>query len=373
MNNSIPLVDLHAQYAPLKERIHTAWDEILDGMHLFLGPNLQSFEKEFAAYCGAAEAIGVGDGTAALYLALRACEVGPGDEVITVSHTFVATSEAICMAGARPVFVDVDPVTLTMDPSQIEDHISPRTRAILPVHLYGQCADMDPILEIANRHGLYVIEDACQAHGAEYHGRRAGSLGSLAAFSFYYSKNLGAYGEGGMVTTNDPELGRKVRMLRDHGSSQRYYHDLIGMNGRLDELQAAVLRIKLECLEGWNEQRRMLAGIYQQALASAPVLTPVEAAGRRHIYHLYAIRSQERDRLRDALASQGIGTGIHYPVPVHLQVAYQHLGEGRGSLPVTEAAAEEILSLPMYAELLPSQVERVAAEVQSFLLRVERG
>ena len=363
MNNPIPLVDLRAQYDPLKEQIQAAWGEILTSMRLFLGPNVQAFEKEFAAYCGAADAIGVSDGTTALHLALRACGIGAGDEVITVSHTLIATAEAILLAGARPVFVDIDPDTYTMDVTQIEGRITPHTRAILPVHLYGQCADMDPILEIARRHGLVVIEDACQAHGATYKGRKAGSLGTLAAFSFYFSKNLGAYGEGGMVTTNDPALAHRVRMMRDHGSEKRYYHEILGWNGRLDELQAAALRVKLPHLDNWNVRRHELAAFYNQALAGSGLVTPFEKPGNRHIYHMYVIRSPQREALREHLNQQNIGTGIHYPVPIHLQHSFAEFGYQRGHLPVTEQVVDEILSLPMYPELTQVQVERVVAEV----------
>lgn len=366
MSIEIPLVDLKAQYRPLKAEIERAWAEVLDSMHLFLGPNLRAFEHEFAEYCGVNHAIGVSDGTAALHLALRACDIGPGDEVITVANTFIATLEAICLVGAVPVFVDVDPVTYTMDITQIESRITPRTRAILPVHLYGQCADMDPILEIARKWNLYVIEDACQAHGAEYKGRKAGSMGTLAAFSFYFSKNLGAYGEGGMVTTQDAEIARRVRILRDHGSEKRYEHESLGLNGRLDELQAAALRIKLPCLDEWNNRRRENAAIYNTALEGCGVERPVELVGCRHVYHLYVIRTRDRDALRDHLTNRGIGTGIHYPIPCHLQPPYRKYGFGPGSLPVTEAAAGEILSLPMYAELTQEQILKVAAEIRAF-------
>ncbi len=369
---SVPLVDLKAQYEPLKLEIQAAWDEALGSMRLFLGPNVQAFEKNFAAYLGVTDAIGVSDGTTALHLALRACEIGPGDEVITVSHTFIATAEAILLAGARPVFVDIDPLTFTMDPSQIEAQITPRTRAILPVHLYGQCADMDAIMEIAQRHGLVVIEDACQAHGADYKGRKAGSIGTLAAFSFYFSKNLGAYGEGGMVTTSDPDLARRVRMIRDHGSEKRYIHEMLGWNGRLDELQAAALRIKLPHLDGWNEQRRRVAASYNQALGSAnqerdlSLLLPLEANDRRHVYHLYVIRSLDREGLRSHLSEQAIGTGIHYPLPVHLQKPFMEYGSGQGSLPVTERIVNEILSLPIYPEISQEQIDRVVFEILRF-------
>ncbi len=367
MNNQIPLVDLKAGYEPLKDEIHRAWDDILSGMHLFLGPNVQAFESEFAAYCGVERAIGVSDGTNAIQLALRACGIGTGDEVITVSHTFIATIEAILLAGATPVFVDIDPRTFTMDVSQVENRITSKTRAIMPVHLYGQCADMDPILEIARRHDLYVIEDACQAHGAEYKGRKAGSMGDAAAFSFYFTKNLGAYGEGGLVTTKDTEMARRVRMLRDHGSEKRYYHEYLGWNARLDELQAAVLRIKLTRLDQWNNQRRQNAALYNKSLEQLGLILPSEATYNRHVYHLYVIRTPQREALRQYLNTQGIGTGIHFPVPNHLQKPLQDFGYTRGSLPVTEAIADEILSLPMYAELSQEQIERVANVIKDFV------
>ena len=366
MNSQIPLVDLRAGIVPLKAEIMQAWDDVLSSMHLFLGPNVQSFEKEFASYCTAEHAIGVSDGTNAVHLALRACGVGPGDEVITVSHTFIATVEAILLAGATPVFVDIAPRTLTMDASQIESRVSSKTRAILPVHLYGQCADMDPILEIAQHHGLYVIEDACQAHGAEYKGRRAGNLGHAGAFSFYFTKNLGAYGEGGMVTTSDSEIARRVRMMRDHGSEKRYYHEMLGWNARLDELQAAALRIKLPHLDRWNNQRRQNATLYNQYLDDFDVTLPSEAPYNRHVYHLYVIRTAQRDAMREYLNKQGVGTGIHYPVPIHLQHSVGDFGHKRGSLPVTEALADEILSLPMYPELREEQIERVASVMRDF-------
>lgn len=362
----IPFVDLKAQYLPIKDEIRRAWDEVLDSMQLFLGPNVKAFEQEFAQFCGAGHAIGVSDGTDGLQLALLGCGVGSGDEVITVSHTFIATAEAILLIGATPVFVDIDPDTYTMDVTQIESRITPKTRAILPVHLYGQCADMDAINAIAQRHGLVVIEDACQAHGAVYKGRKAGSLGDAAAFSFYFSKNLGAYGEGGMVTTNNPEIAHKVRVLRDHGSEKRYYHDEIGFNGRLDELQAAVLRIKLRHLEAWNDQRRKHAAHYARSLENSQVQLPLKASGNQHVYHLFVIRSQARDELRQLLTEKGIGTGIHYPVPVHLQKACAGLGYGPGSLPVTEAITGQILSLPMYAELTEEQIAQVVAAIRSF-------
>ncbi len=363
MNNSIPLVDLRAQYEPLKGEIQAAWNEALSSMRLFLGPNVQAFEKNFAAYCDVADAIGASDGTTALHLALRVCGIGPGDEVITVSHTFIATAEAILLAGAQPVFVDIHPDTYTMDVSKIESAITERTRAILPVHLYGQCADMDPILEIAKRRGLFVIEDACQAHGATYKGRKAGSMGTLGAFSFYFSKNLGGYGEGGMVTTSDLALAHKVRMMRDHGSEKRYYHEMLGWNGRLDELQAAALRIKLPHLDEWNQKRLQVAEFYNEKLSKIGLITPQTGAGNCHVYHLYVVRYADREKLRAYLNEQNIGTGIHYPVPVHLQQAFAEFGFVRGSLPVTERVVDEILSLPIYPDLTMDQAARVVDEV----------
>jgi dTDP-4-amino-4,6-dideoxygalactose transaminase len=363
---TIPLVDLRKQYAPLKDEILAGISQVLDGMQLFLGENVQALEKEFAQFCGSHYGIGVSDGTTALHIILRAMEIGPGDEVITVSHTFIATAEAILLAGARPVFVDIDPVTYLMDVSQVEAKITSRTKAILPVHLYGQTVDMDPLLVLAERHGLHIIEDACQAHGAEYRGRRAGSLGEAAAFSFYYSKNLGAYGEGGFITTSDHELYRKMRMLRDHGSERRYYHDLVGMNARLDEVQAVVLRAKLPHLQEWNDHRREHAQHYSTLLKDTSVVTPFECPENRAVYHLYVIRSSRRDELQAWLKSRGIFTGIHYPVPIHLQQAFARLGYQAGDLPVTEAVVGEILSLPMYAELSDKDIDAVVNAVMAF-------
>jgi dTDP-4-amino-4,6-dideoxygalactose transaminase len=310
--------------------------------------------------------IGVSDGTAALHIILRAMGIGPGDEVITVSHTFIATVEAIVLAGGTPVFVDVDPHTLLMDPKQVEAKITKRTRAILPVHLYGQTADMDPILDIARRHGLRVIEDACQAHGSEYKGRRAGGLGDAAAFSFYYSKNLGAYGEGGFITTNDDDLAGRVRMIRDHGSGERYHHDLIGLNGRLDEIQAVVLRAKLPHLNEWNTLRRQHAAQYNALFKDTQVITPEERPENCHIYHLYVVRLPNRDALQTHLKQQGIFTGIHYPIPCHLQQSLAYLGYNPGDFPVTESVVGQILSLPMFAELSDEQVVSVVNVIDAF-------
>lgn len=363
---NIPLVDLHAQYLPLKREIFAGMEDIFESMQLFLGKNVQSLETEFAQVCGTQFGIGVSDGTNALQIILRAMDIGPGDEVITVSHTFIATAEAILLAGASPVFVDITSDTLLMDASQVESKISPRTKAILPVHLYGQVVDMDPLREIAKRYGLKLIEDACQAHGATYKGKPAGSLGDAAAFSFYYSKNLGALGEGGFIATNDPDVYRKARMIRDHGSERRYYHDLLGMNGRLDEIQAVILRAKLPHLAEYNRLRRDHARLYNELLANMPITVPIEFPGNQHIYHMYVIRTPKRNDLQIWLKENGIGSGIHYPIPIHLQNSIQHLGGKKGDLPTTESVVEEILSLPMYPELPDESIEFVVDTISKF-------
>jgi dTDP-4-amino-4,6-dideoxygalactose transaminase len=360
----VPLVDLTAQFRPIKNEVMQAIEAVLDEMHLFLGPNTFAFEEEFATYCNVRSCITVANGTDALHLALRAAGVGQGDEVITVAHTFFATTEAIVTVGATPVYVDIDPRTFTIDVGQIEARITPRTKALVPVHLYGQMADMDPIMEIAARHDLVVVEDAAQAHGAEYKGRRAGSIGHLGCFSFYYSKNLGAYGEAGAIVTSDPELARRLRLYRDHGSEKRYHHVEFGFNSRMDEIQAAVLRIKLRHLDAWNAQCREHAATYARLLANANVGLPVTAPERSHIYYVYVIRSADRDGLQQALADREIGTGIHFPIPTHLQPACRKLGYHEGDLPHTEQAAREVLSIPMYAELTRGQVEWIAAAVR---------
>jgi len=374
MANSIQFVDLKKQYAPLKEEILAGFSQVLDGMHLFLGENVQAFEKEFAAFCGVKHGIGVSDGTSALHVILRALEIGPGDEVITVSNTFIATAEAIAMVGATPVFVDIDPVTYLMDLQQVEAKITACTRAIMPVHLYGQMVNMQRLRSIADRHGLKIIEDACQAHGAEYHGAQAASLGDAAAYSFYFSKNLGGYGEGGFVSTNNDEIARRVRMIRDHGSERKYCHDLIGMNARLDELQAVVLRVKLKHLGAWNDARRSHAAMFKKLLADTPVTLPVEDTGAKHVYHLYVIRAPKRDELQAYLKDQGIFTGIHYPIPIHLQKAFASLGHSMGDFPETEKAVGEILSLPMFAELTDEEIVRIADAIKDFYAKhsVER-
>jgi len=364
----IELVDLKRQYQVLREEIMPRIEQVFAGMNLFLGENVYRLEEEFASYCGTRHAVGVGSGTDALHLALRAVGIGPGDEVITVSHTFFATAEAIVLAGGRPVFVDIDPATYTMAPALIEAAITPRTRAIVPVHLYGHTVDMDPVISISRKYGLSVVEDACQAHGAEYKGVKAGALGDAAAFSFYYSKNLGAYGEGGMVVTKDREIATAVQMLRNHGTRERYQHELLAMNARLDEVQAAVLRVKLPYLDRWNAARRTWAEEYSRRLADLEeVVTPVAQAYAKHVFHLYVIRTPERDRLQKWLKSHGVSTGIHYPIPVHLQEACSGFGYSPGSLPETEAAAREILSLPMYPELTMDEVTYVCRTIRDFV------
>jgi dTDP-4-amino-4,6-dideoxygalactose transaminase len=359
----IPFVDLAAQYRTIKDEVAAAVGRVLESSHFVLGDEVADFEEEFAAFCDARYAVAVNSGTSALHLALVAAGVGPGDQVITVPNTFIATCEAISYTGARPVFVDVDPQTYTMDVARLEEAITPRTRAIVPVHLYGQPADLDPILTIAGRRGLAVIEDACQAHGAQYKGRRVGAIGLAGAFSFYPAKNLGAYGEGGALVTNDETVYRAVRSLRDHGQSRRYYHDTVGYNYRMDGLQGAILRVKLRYLEQWTAARRRHAVRYTTLLAGADVVSPVEAPYASAVYHLYVVRTEARDELRCRLDRTGIGTGIHYPVPCHQQRAYAELGHRAGDFPQAERCAATVLSLPMYPELTEEQITRVGSLV----------
>ncbi|KYC37754.1 erythromycin biosynthesis sensory transduction protein eryC1 [Scytonema hofmannii PCC 7110] len=360
----IPFVDLKSQYTSIKDEINSAVLKVLESTQFILGDEVANLEKEFSGYCGADYGIAVNTGTSALHLALLAAGVGPGDEVITVSFTFVATVAAIYYTGATPVFVDIDPVSYTIDTTQIEKAITERTKAILPVHLYGQPVDMEPILEIARRHNLIVIEDAAQAHGAEYKGQRVGSLGDIGCFSFYPGKNLGAYGEGGMVVTSNPEYARTMRMLRDWGQERRYHHVLKGYNYRMDGIQGAILRVKLRYLDKWTEARRTHAALYDQLLADTGVTTPTVMPYSHHVYHVYAIASQHRDALQQSLQEQGIQTGIHYPIPVHLQKAYSYLEYKPGDFPHSEQAAKEVLSLPMYAELTTAQIYTVADNIK---------
>lgn len=360
----IPFVDLKAQYASIKDEIGPAIQGILETCQFTLGSEVAAFEKEFATYSQAEFGIAVNTGTSALHLSLLAAGIGAGDEVITVPFTFVATVAAIHYTGAKTVFVDIDPKTFTMDPAKIEAAITPKTKAIIPVHLYGQTADMDPILAIAKKHNLVVVEDACQAHGAEYKGRRAGSMGDFGCFSFYPGKNLGAYGEGGLVTTNNADYNRTLRMLRDWGAEKKYQHVLKGYNYRMEGIQGAVLRVKLKYLEQWTEARRTAAARYDRGFAGSGVATPAAMSHARHVYHIYAIRTRSRQQWQDALQAQGIQTGIHYPIPVHLLPAYTDLGYKAGQFPHAEQAANEVLSLPMFPELTAQQVETVVQAVR---------
>lgn len=361
----VPYSDLKAQYRALKPEIDAAIARVLESSEFVLGSEVARFEEEFAAYCGAAYGVGVNSGTSALHLALLAAGVGPGDEVITVPYTFVATTAAIRYTGATPVFVDIDPRTYLIDVAQIEARITPRTKAILPVHLYGQPCDMDPLLDIARRHGLIVIEDAAQAHGAEYKGRRAGSMGHMAAFSFYPGKNLGAYGEGGMVTTSDAGCAHKIRLLRNWGAERRYDHALKGFNYRMDGIQGAVLRVKLRYLEQWTEKRRAHAALYSELLAGSGVITPCTRPDVRHVFHVYAILTRERDALAARLEARHIQFGIHYPRPIHLMGAHADLGYKAGDFPVAESVAARVLSLPLFPEMTREQIETVCAAVRA--------
>jgi dTDP-4-amino-4,6-dideoxygalactose transaminase len=364
-NIKVPYLDLKAQYQSIKPEIDAAIARVLDSCQFVLGSEVAEFEREFSTYCGAAECIALNSGTSALHLALLAAGIGPGDEVITVPFTFVASVAAVLYTGARPVLVDIEPRSFTMDPAAIEAAITPRTKAILPVHLYGQPADMDPIMETARRRGLIVIEDAAQAHGAKYKGQPVGSIGDMACFSFYPGKNLGAYGEGGAVTTSNPEYARTIRMLRDWGQDRKYHHMLRGFNYRMEGFQGAILRVKLRHLERWTEARRAVVEKYNQLLADSGVERPTEMPWARHVYHVYTLRTADREALQAALQAEGIQTGIHYSVPVHLQPAYADLGYARGSFPQSERAAAEVLSLPLYPEMTDAQLEAVSRVVQA--------
>ncbi len=360
----IPLVDLRIQYRAIKYEVIAAIEDVLADMNLFLGPQTQAFEQEFAAYCGCRYGVGLSSGTDALALALRACDIGAGDEVITVANTFIATVEAIALVGATPIFVDIDPETYTLDWRQLDRVLTPRTRAIIPVHLYGYPVEMQPVLEFAQTHGLRIIEDASQAHGATYKGKRVGSFGDIGCFSFYCSKNLGAYGEAGMCVTNDSDLAESLRLLRDHGSRKRYIHEELGVNARMDELQAAVLRVKMPYLDRWNAARQAHARSYTRQLLEVVEAVPAVRPSSTHVYYAYVVQVQERERFRQALEKEGIATGVHYPIPLHLQSACQQYGYAPGMLPVTEAAASRIVSLPMYPELTPEQLAKVVDTVK---------
>ena len=361
----IPFVDLPAQFRALKPEIDAAVAKVFENAQFILGPAVAAFERDFAGFCQTSEAIGVNSGTSALHLSLLAAGVGPGDEVITVPFTFVATVAAIEYAGATPVLVDVEPEFLTMDPAKLEAAITPRTKAIIPVHLFGQPADMDPIMAIARQHNLVVIEDACQAHGSEYKGKRCGSIGQIGCFSFYPGKNLGAYGEGGAVVTSDPDVAKKIRLLRAWGEEVRYEHKYRAFNYRMDGVQGAILGVKLRHLEAWTEARRRNAAEYGRQLGDTSVTLPRERQDVRHVYHLYVVRLQQRDSWRARLNDAGVQTGVHYPIPVHLQPAYRDLGYSAGDFPVCEHASREVLSLPMFPELTAAQIGEVASALRT--------
>jgi dTDP-4-amino-4,6-dideoxygalactose transaminase len=365
----IPLIDLKAQYASIKPAIDAAVQRVLDETAFVLGPQVESFETAFARYCEVRHAIGISSGTAALQLALLACGVGPGDEVITSCFTFIATAEAISHAGARPVLVDINPDDFNLVPEQVEAAIGPRTKAIIPVHLFGWPADLDRLLDIACRHRLELIEDAAQAHGARYRGRRVGTFGKAACFSFYPGKNLGAYGDAGMVVTGDDALAARLRLLRDHGRRTKYEHVIVGHGERLDTMQGAVLEVKLPHLDGWNAARRHAAARYRELLADLPLVLPADFPNVESVYHLFVIRTADRDRVLHELLDAGIGAGVHYPIPLHLQPAYAHLGYGPGSFPVAEQAAREVLSIPLYPEITQAQLCEVADRLRAALGR----
>lgn len=365
---NVPFVNLQSQYQSLQPEIDEAVLAVMARGDFIMGSAVARFEEAFAAYCGVEECVGVDSGYSALELILRAYDIGPGDEVITAANTFVATALAISNTGATPILVDCHPDTYNIDPAKIEAAITPDTKAIMPVHLYGQPADMDPIMELAERYGLKVVEDAAQGHGAFYKGRRVGSLGHAAAFSFYPGKNLGAYGDGGAVVTNDADMADKVRMLRNLGMRQKYHHEIKGFNMRLDTMQAAVLEVKLPHLDDWNAERRRVAAHYAAALAELPVVTPATLEGAEPVYHLYVIRIQDREALMAKLDEAGIACGLHYPIPIHLLPAYAELPYERGDFPVTEAYADEILSLPIFAELSEADIDRTVAIIRDHCL-----
>ena len=362
----IPFVDLKAQYNSIKDEIDEVIQRVLDTTSFIMGEELIKFEEEFASFCNVKYTIGVANGSDALILALIACGIGEGDEVITAPHTFIATTEAITYVGGKAIFVDIDPKTYTIDVSKIEEKINLKTKAIIPVHLYGQSADLDPIVELAKKYSLKIIEDAAQAHGARYKDKKVGSIGDVGCFSFYPGKNLGAYGDAGMVTTNNEEIAKKLKLLRNHGRiTKKYEHEIEGYSSRLDNLQAAILRVKLKYLNKWNEIRRKNAKKYNELLSNINgVITPYEADYAKHVYHLYVIRTENRDKLREGLKSKGIATGIHYPIPLHLQVAYNYLGYKRGDFPVTEDCSQKILSLPMFAELSDEQILKIVETIK---------
>lgn len=360
----IPLVDLKRQYLSIKKEIDGAIQEVIDNSAFIMGENVQEFENEFAKFCGVKYGVGTSSGTTALHLALVACGIKQGDEVITVPYTFIATTEAISHTGAKVVFVDIEDRSYNMDSGKIEQAVTEKTKAIIPVHLFGHPADMDKIMEIAKKHNLIVIEDACQAHGAEYKGKKVGSLGDIACFSFYPGKNLGAYGDAGMAVTDNKALAEKMRLLRNHGYQKKYYHKIEGYNYRLDAIQAAILRVKLRHLEEWTEKRRKNAKLYDELLKGSGVKTPLEMEYARHVYHLYVIGIEKREELYLRLKKNEISTAIHYPLPLHLQQAYSYLGYKKGDFPVSEACTERLLSLPMFPELTEDEIKRIVEIIE---------
>ncbi|MBI4653692.1 MAG: DegT/DnrJ/EryC1/StrS family aminotransferase [Nitrospirae bacterium] len=362
----IPLIDLKAGFEPIKDEVMKAIESVFSTMNLYIGPNVQALEEEFASYCKTKYAIAVGSGTDAIHLALLSARIRRGDEVIVSPNTFFATVEAIAYIGAMPVFVDIDPVTYTIDTFLIEKKINSKTKAVVPVHMYGQSANIKPIMELSEKYGIKIIEDACQAHGAEYHNKKCGSIGDAGCFSFYFTKNLGGYGEGGMVVTNNHDIAEKVRLFRNHGHKSKYEHSVMGYNNRLDELQAAILRIKLKHLDNYNENRRSIAKKYNALFGSTPLILPKETADRKHVYHLYVVRTPQRDELQEYLNERGISTGIHYKVPIHLQEACRVYGYKYGDFPETEKACKEILSLPIYPELKDNDIRYIVDAIKEF-------
>lgn len=364
--NKIPLLDLTLQYQGIRDEVREAIDRVLESGHYILGPETKALEAEIAEYCGVKHAIGVGNGTDALQLVLDAHGVGSGDEVITTPFTFFASAEVVSQVRATPVFVDIDPKTYNLDVEQLKQKITPKTKAIIPVHIFGQPAEMDEIMEIANEHNLFVLEDAAQAIGSEFKGRKIGSWGHAATFSFFPTKNLGGYGDGGMIVTNDDQLADKIRILRAHGSKPKYYHSMIGYNSRLDEIQAAALRIKLRHLDDWNNARAEKAAYYNKLLSELPVVTPYQAPNRKHIYHLYNIQAEDRDGLMEHLKENGISSGIYYPLPLHLQEVYKDLGYKEGDMPEAETISKKIFALPLYPELEEETIQHIVQVIRNY-------
>ncbi|MGZ4162923.1 MAG: DegT/DnrJ/EryC1/StrS family aminotransferase [Tumebacillaceae bacterium] len=362
----VPLLDLKAQYQTIREEIRQAIDDVLESGNYIMGPAVKSFEEAVATYCGVKHAIGVANGTDALLLTLDALGVGAGDEVITTPFTFFASAEVVSQLGATPVFVDIEPDTYNFDIAKLEAAITDKTKAIIPVHIFGQPVDMDELMAIANKHGIYVIEDACQAIGSTYKGQTIGSLGVAGCFSFFPTKNLGGYGDGGIIVTNDDELARKLRILRVHGSSPKYYHSMIGYNSRLDALQAATLQVKLKYIDEWNQKRREKASYYNEVLKELPIQLPFVKADREAVYHLYIIQTEYRDELMAYLGDNGISSGVYYPVPLHLQSVYAELPYGEGSMPISEKTALGTMALPLYPELTQDDQDYVISVVREF-------